>query len=183
MGDYNNTEQGMFAYCKSLISLDLSSFDTRNVTNMKYMFENCSALESIVFGNNFDTSKVTTMYWMFRRCTKITSIAFGNNFNTAKVTNMASMFSACTSLTSLDLSSFTLKEGVDISGLFYGDSNMKSIDIRNCEFNNVTTSWDTFYYLVNNCNIIVKSDTERDFILSKKSTFTNIQTVAELQEA
>jgi surface protein len=28
----------MFAYCNSLTSLDLSSFDTSNVTNMTYMF-------------------------------------------------------------------------------------------------------------------------------------------------
>ena len=208
MGDYNNTEQGMFVNCSSLISLDLSSFDTRNVTNMKYMFEKCSALESIVFGNNFDTSKVTTMYWMFKECSslsslnltnfntskvtnmnamfqgllKITNITLGEYFDTSKVTDMGSMFNECKILTSLDLSGFTLKENINLSYMFRMCNKLMYLDIRNCEFVNANTTY-TFNYLSASCNIIVKSDTERDFLLGLKSSFANIQTVAELESA
>ena len=34
----------MFSYCNSLISLDLSNFNTQNVTNMDYMFDFCISL-------------------------------------------------------------------------------------------------------------------------------------------
>ena len=32
----------MFSGCKNIIDLDLSSFDTKNVINMEYMFLGCS---------------------------------------------------------------------------------------------------------------------------------------------
>ena len=37
----------MFIRCNSLTSLDLSGWDTSNVTNMSRMFEGCSALKTI----------------------------------------------------------------------------------------------------------------------------------------
>ena len=46
--------------CKNLISLNLSSFDCRNVSNMSYMFRNCEKLTSINF-TNFDTRNATNM--------------------------------------------------------------------------------------------------------------------------
>ena len=35
---------GMFAYCEKLISIDLSSFNTKNVTNMESIFYLCENL-------------------------------------------------------------------------------------------------------------------------------------------
>ena len=37
----------MFAGCNSLISLDLLNFNTQNVTNMSWMFDDCKSLENI----------------------------------------------------------------------------------------------------------------------------------------
>ena len=37
----------MFYYCSSLTSLDLSNFNTNNVTDMRSMFYNCSSLTSL----------------------------------------------------------------------------------------------------------------------------------------
>ena len=37
----------LFDKCYTLIALDLSNFDTSNVTNMEYMFYNCSKLTTI----------------------------------------------------------------------------------------------------------------------------------------
>ena len=38
---------GMFADCQSLQQLDLSNFNTFNVTNVKLMFQNCYKLTSL----------------------------------------------------------------------------------------------------------------------------------------
>ena len=35
----------MFESCKSLKNLDLSNFNTQNVTVMSYMFDNCKSLK------------------------------------------------------------------------------------------------------------------------------------------
>ena len=47
----------MFQGCKSLESLDVSSFDTSNVTDMAAMFEGCDSLKELDI-SNFDTSNV-----------------------------------------------------------------------------------------------------------------------------
>ena len=54
----------MFMDCSSLPTLDVTNFDTSNVTNMADMFNGCSSLTSLDV-TNFDTSNVTTMASMF----------------------------------------------------------------------------------------------------------------------
>jgi len=51
-------------YYSSATTLDLSSFDTSNVTSMSYMFYYSSATTLDL--SSFDTSNVTTMSNMFR---------------------------------------------------------------------------------------------------------------------
>ena len=53
----------MFSGCSSLTSLDLSNFDTSQVTSMAGMFSECSSL-TILDLSSFDTSKVTGHYAM-----------------------------------------------------------------------------------------------------------------------
>ena len=65
---------GMFAYCEALETLDLSSFDTSNVTKMGHMFNCCKALTDLTFGDSFDTSKVTDMSCMFNGCYALTDL-------------------------------------------------------------------------------------------------------------
>ena len=43
----------MFADCSSLTSLDLSNFDTTNVTDMEYIFNNCFKLSNLTLGNDW----------------------------------------------------------------------------------------------------------------------------------
>ena len=47
----------MFSDCYSLISLDLSNFNTQNVINMRNMFSNCNSLISLNLFN-FNTQNV-----------------------------------------------------------------------------------------------------------------------------
>ena len=54
----------MFYDCESLISLDLSNFNTKNVTNMNFMFSNCSLLISLDL-SNFNTQKVINKSLIF----------------------------------------------------------------------------------------------------------------------
>ena len=106
--EYLNTSQvtdmsGMFAYCKSLTALDLSSFNTAKVTDMSMMFAGCESLTALDL-SNFDTSKVIDMGEMFNGCKSLTALDI-SSFDTAKVTDMREMFAGC-NLTALDLSNF-----------------------------------------------------------------------------
>lgn len=84
----------MFANCKKLTTIDLSNFDTSNVTDMSMMLYNCSKLVNLDL-SSFNTSNVTSMSSMFGYCDVLETINFGENFNTSNVTNMSTMFYSC----------------------------------------------------------------------------------------
>lgn len=70
-------------------SIDLTSIDTSNVTNMQNMFLDCLAKE-IKGLENFDTKKVKNMSFMFCK-SKATTLDL-SSFNTSNVTDMSCMF-------------------------------------------------------------------------------------------
>ena len=61
----------MFSNCSSLTSLDVTYFNTANVTDMNKMFYKCSALTTIYASDNFVTDKVEYSYNMFYDCTSL----------------------------------------------------------------------------------------------------------------
>ena len=91
----------MFSFCYSLTQLNISNWDTSNVTNMINVFYDCLKLISLDL-SNWDTSKVTSMANMFRGCTSLTSLDV-SNWDTSKVTNMSNMFNGCSLLRKVNL--------------------------------------------------------------------------------
>ena len=126
--------------------LDLSSFDTSNVTNMSSMFYGCSSLTSLDL-SNFNTSSVTNMQSMFSQCSSLTSLDL-SSFNTSSVTNMDSMFSGCSSLTSLDLSSFNTSSVTDMQSMFSQCSLLTSLDVSGFNTSKVTN----MSYMFSSCS-------------------------------
>ena len=127
---YLNTEQVtnmsyMFSDCSALTSLDVTHFNTAKVTNMNYMFYRCSKLTSLDV-TKFNTANVTNMSYMFCRCPVLSSLDV-TKFNTANVTNMSYMFESCSALSSLDLSNFYTKEVGNMVCMFSGCSALKTI--------------------------------------------------------
>lgn len=96
----------MFEGCKSLDSLDLSSFDTREVERFAGMFEACSNLTYVKI-SNFNTSKAEFCTSMFSGCTKLTSIDI-SNFDSSNTLSIKDMFKNCSSLTSFDASNLNI---------------------------------------------------------------------------
>ena len=63
----------MFNGCSKLTSLDLSRWNTNNVTDMHNLFSDCSALTSLDI-SGWDTSKVTNIGYMFKGCSALKTI-------------------------------------------------------------------------------------------------------------
>ena len=116
---------GMFSRCSGLTSLDVTGFNTENVTDMCYMFYGCSGLKSIDV-SGFKTENVTNMYYMFAGCSGLTSLDV-TGFKTDNVTSMSSMFSGCSGLTSLDLSGFNTGNVESMNGMFQHCSSLTTI--------------------------------------------------------
>ena len=145
-------------------------------TSTDYMFYNlpCTNIDLSLF----DTSKVTTMSNMFAYCNKLSSLDV-SNFNTSNVTDMRGMFDECSVLTSLDLSNFNTSNVTDMSMMFQSCNSLRYLDIRNFDFTKVTSYSSMFDGVQANCEIIVKDDTAKQWVLAKRSDFTNVKTVAE----
>jgi len=87
----------MFQGCINLTSLDVSNFDTQNVTNMGGMFNGCINLTSLDL-SNFDTQNVTDMRYMFAACRTLATIYASDKFVTTACSEDGEMFSDCKKL-------------------------------------------------------------------------------------
>ena len=134
----------MFNRCSGLTSLDVSSFNTENVTNMTCIFLGCSGLTSLDV-SHFNTKKVTDMSCMFYECGKLTSLDV-SHFNTGNVTDMSFMFFNCSALTLLDLTNFNTAKVVDMGGMLIHCSALTTIYVSD-KFvtTNVTERRSMFY--------------------------------------
>ena len=155
------------SYYSSLENLDLSIFNTSNVTNMNRMFSNCESLMSLDL-SNFNTSQVTDMNAMFGGCSSLTSIDL-SSFNTSKVTNTESMFSSCRSLTSLDLSSFNTSNVTNMNAMFGGCSSLTSLALSSFNTSKVTDMSYMFYF----CSSLISLDLN-SFNTSKVTAMTSM---------
>ena len=133
----------MFGSCRGLTSIDLSGLNTSKVTAMSGMFGSCSGLTSIDL-SGFDTSNVTDMSYMFGSCSGLTSIDL-SGLNTSKVTAMSGMFGSCSGLTSIDLSGFDTSNVTDMSSMFYNCSRLTSINLSGLNTSKVTNMGYMFY--------------------------------------
>ena len=142
LSDFDTSEvtnmEAMFNWwCSKLTNLDVSNFDTSSVTNMKNMFKWCSSLTSLDV-SNFDTSSVTNMESMFNWCSSLTSLDV-SNFNTSKVTAIGSMFNWCSSLTSLDVSNWDIARVQYMGSMFNWCSSLTSLDVSRWDTSRVST--------------------------------------------
>ena len=161
----------MFQDCVQLTDLNLTSFDTSNVTDMRGMFQGCKSLTAINL-LNFDTSNVTNMWRMFLNCSSLKELDL-SNFTTSKVTNMANMFYACGSMTKLDLSNFTTVES-NLEEMFMYCEKIEILNIKNFDFQNVNNYENIFKQIKSNVKIIVKDNTQKNWLNTNFSNLTNI---------
>lgn len=125
----------MFADCRALESLDISTLDTSSATNMWAMFNNCRSLKTIDLGS-MDTSNVTDMKGMFA-VSGLESLDL-SGFDTSSATTMEGMFMYCEGLTELDLSAFDTSNVTTMEHMFYHSTKLKSVDLSSFDTSNVT---------------------------------------------
>ena len=116
--------------CTGLTSLDLSTWDTSNVTDMSdmlsYIFTS-SAISHSLNVSNWDTSNVTDMSDMFRSNEGLTSIIGLNTWDTSNVTDMSYMFGWCYKLKSVDLSNCNISNVTNMHDMFWACKSLTEI--------------------------------------------------------
>ena len=109
--------KGFFEECTNIISLDLSNFDTSNITTIDHMFNKCYKLKEIKGINKFNTNKVNNMSGILQKCNEIEHLDL-SNFNTSNITDMSFMFNECHKLKEIKgIENFNTSNVLNMSGM------------------------------------------------------------------
>ena len=159
----------MFYTCRSIESIDVSTFDLSNARDISEMFGGCTNLTTIIGLDQWDISNVTTLYNMFYKCYSLLSLDLKtwntsnvstmsgmflgchslrsidvSHFNTEKVENIQSMFGDCLQLTEINLSSFNTPNINNFRSAFVNIPNLTLLDISNFDTRSAITTFDMF---------------------------------------
>jgi surface protein len=121
----------MFGYNPSLISVNISNLNTKNVKTFKSMFSNCENLSGLSVAN-FDTSSCEDMSFMFYGCKGVKTIDF-DNWDVSKVKTF-DHFMAHSFMENYDVSKWNVTSAcTNLNGIFHSTTETY-IDV---------TGWDT----------------------------------------
>ena len=137
------TMNTMFYMMNSLKSIDVSGFNTSKVTDMNAMFDLTGVIEQLDV-SSFDTSNVTDMRWMFFGLNKLKKLNL-TNFDTNKVTNMYGMFDAMTDVSEIKFgTNFNTRNVTNMGRMFSRTSSIQQLDLSHFNTGNVTAMNDMF---------------------------------------
>jgi surface protein len=117
-----------FWQADSFNDASISEWDTGNVTNMKWVFEEAPSFNQDI--NGWDTSSVTSMEEMFNEATSFNQSL--NSWDTSSVTYMEGMFEGATSFNQ-DISDWDTSSVTNMDEMFEGATS----------FNQDISDWDT----------------------------------------
>ena len=159
--DFSRTEtmRNMVRDCQSLVTLDVSDWDTSKVKDMAYMFLNGYKLESINGLNNWDVSSVTDMTQTFAFCKVLPELDV-SGWDVSNVTSMVGTFGQCFALKTVNTTGWKPLSVTTTQNMFYncyaltdligsGDWVMPKVTAINSMFQSCTaleylnvTNWD-----------------------------------------
>ncbi len=157
----------MFGWCDHIKSIDLSYFDSSNVTTMHHMFTRCHYLEKINL-DYLNIGKVKDLSYMFNKCFSLTELKMPKDFKTDNVENMEFMYHYCQSLKILELpSSFKTNNVTNMKGMF---KRCHLLENLNLQFFNTEKVKD-MSYMFSICNNLKK-------IIINPNTFKTQETIS-----
>ena len=136
--NYNST----FLGSKALTKLDISNVKTDKATDLSYMFSGCTGLLNLDT-SKFNTSNATDLSFMFYNCSNVSTLNV-EGFNTEKATSLNAMFAGCNNLTTLDLSNFKTGKVNNLASFLQGCERLQNIDVSGFDTSNVTNFSYTF---------------------------------------
>jgi surface protein len=143
----------IMTYAKLLKHLDVSGFDTSNMTSMKNMYASMQYLTELDV-SGFDTSKVTSFAYTFSGCDQVVTLEV-SGWNTSSATDMSGMFCNCShGLTTLNTSKWNTSKVTTMNRMFLNDSLLTTLDVSGWDVSNVTD----FDYMFLNCEKLTTLD-------------------------
>lgn len=133
-----------FAELRNMKTADVSKLDMSKCKTIGCMFTNCTSLTSLDL-STWNTRSLTDMNQAFQNCTSLTKLNV-SGWDVSKVTNMTLAFAEDRALSSLDLSSWDVSNLADASDMFYNCSSLTTIgDLSGWDVSNLASSQWMFF--------------------------------------
>ena len=154
-GNYNNkviaTDQnwsGVFGGT-GLINVDVSNLDTRNITNMSWLFANSNALKTVGDLSQWNTSNVTNMSYLFSfpfvfGHYQLNNVGDLGKWDTRSVTDMSDMFGD-SSVVPGNIGNWNVSNVKDMSNMFDNNHGGDIGDLSHWDTSNVTSMFFMFF--------------------------------------
>ena len=126
----------MFSGCTSLTSLNVSGWNTGNAKKMDFLFSECNNVE-VLDVSNWETGNVTTLLRTFSGCKKVTTLDVAN-WDIGKARNICAVFAKCESLTSIDVENWNTESAINMSYIFSECKNLKTVNVSKWKMGNAT---------------------------------------------
>ena len=136
----------MFSDC-SATTIDIANWDTSSVNNLNHTFTDCTKVTSLNL-SSWDTSNVTDISYMCNNCYELQSLDV-SSWNTSNVTTIKAMFQYCEKLKSLDLSSWNTSNITVMRGAFICCKGLQSLDLSSWDTSKVTDMYYMFIFCEN----------------------------------
>ena len=147
----------MFNECSSIIYISgLHNIDTSRINNMAYLFCECCSLKSLDDISKWKTNNVKNMKYLFGGCRSLLKLPDISNWNTSNVTDMSFMFCDCQLLEELpNISKWDISNVVTLNAMFSGCSKLSKLP--NLQIWNANKVNDASY-MFRNCNCLLESN-------------------------
>jgi surface protein len=157
------TMQAMFRFLPKVTALDVSDWDTSNVTDMSTVFAGndiySMGLTSLDV-SKWDTGNVTSIYGAFQYCQSLKNLDL-SNWNVGKVGTttgsygMYMMFNHCENLESIgDVGNWNVSKVNNMAGMFQACHALKNVNVSNW----VTSACKNMSFMFSKCNSLETLD-------------------------
>lgn len=157
-----------FSGCISLLDIDVSGWDVRNVLNMNSLFSDCIHLKKLDL-SSWDVGNATSFYRMFRNCYSIKNIDL-TGWEPKNVTDTREMFYSCHSLEHVDMSGWDVSKVTSSNSMFTYCDVLKKVDSKNCVFSS-STSFQSMFYGCNSLETVDVSNWDASNVTTTSTMF------------
>ena len=133
----------MFRDCTQITTVDLTNFDTSQVSRMNGLFRGCTNLQTMDM-SGIDMTSMNMVNTWFYGCSSLTDVNM-KGLDISKVTNLGSLFTNCSSLESIDLSGWDTSNVTVMGVIFGGCTNLKDVNLAGWDTSKSTTFQEMFY--------------------------------------
>lgn len=155
-----------------LVDLTIDNFDTSSVKDAAGFLAGCPNLKTLSL--NIDTSNIEKFWSFLQNCTSLVSADL-SSFTGEHVLDLGQFCLNCPSLETIKLPNLTSELCTRTELMFCGCNKLKYIDISSMTFTSNPSSHNMFKDVPDNCEILVKSETEKQWITSRFANLTNVK--------